>query len=1396
MASAKAALKAAKAALDKNAFAEAEKQARIVLEDDASNYFAQLFFGRAVEKQEKLDDAAKAYDAATKLKPGDELAWKGLCGVYEAQGSENVTKHTDVSLHLAVIYQQQDSLEKCQTTIDALVAFAKEHGSRAQIKDALKAYLPTSPVYDFLEGRIQHPAVTFERLAEIIEVDEKERINKEVGQRRTRLGAKLAQVQLDVKREVYRDSDLESIYHEIISWTNDDGQRRKYEEKLLQHTYHHMVVLLSDDKVIKRRQVQEIAHGMVIIKHPYQLAWDIELEWHDVDDVAALDRNVLLEYIMFFPSQGLSKVLQAYLEQRPILRKSSESPDEVARTEYAAINAEEALLLVDEGIADAQGSAFAHRLVADFYLRNQEYESCVDVCRKARVLLQAEGERCGLCFENSIDATSCCLGTSLVYYQTPKNHPEAKKIFDDLLKRRPTLTPALLGIGLVYEQQEDYDRASAFLEQALSRNPGNIRIAVEAAWCNALTGKLEAGCAGLSDCLSKLDSDKHSSRDLKSQASYRVGRCLWDLHDDKATRKDRNGPYSYFIMAIRANPSYAPAYTSLGIYYGDYAKDRKRARQCFQKAFELSASEILAAEQLARAFARDVDWDIVEAIAQRAIDSGAVKPLPGSKRKAVSWPFAALGTVQMNRRDFPAAVQSYQSALRVSPQDYHSWVGLGESYLSSGRYNAASKTLEHARHISETKDEDLDSWFASYIYANVLRELGDYDDSIQGYREILRNRPNDGGVSIALLQSLVEHAVDSNTKGLFKVAAQSASHAILLAAQSQGEVTRAVNFWKAVGDACMVLASVPSSLAHSLLETLETLFNIPTQQHQKMWSELVSLDNIDVADAGASTVPNASNAGTFQALLQYGLIAQKFAVVVATHDMHARAVAWYNLGWTEHRVSRTDRNTTFASSSSNSFSACATAAVKCFKRAIELEAGNADFWDGLGVVTATLNPKISQHSFARSLHLNERSARTWTNLGTLHLTIEDYELAHEAFSRAQSTDPDYVDAWVGEGLVALNLGDDEEARSHFEHAFDISSSSDTAAKKRYLSASYSAISACSIDQTSEALISPIFASQQLLGQLIDHLSPQHLLSLLLERAGDCESAIAHLIALASGIEAQYESSESDDVLSIFIRIKSDLARLQLGAGQLDSAKDNASTALDLSEGTDQTEHHAETLQMARLSAHLTSGMASYFLGNSSDAVASFRLALQETHEDIDIVCLLAEVLWAKRGSNEKTVAREQLFDVLEKEPRNMRAMTTLGAIAAVEGDSEVYEAVESDLRSLRTNPELSVHQRQQIDELLVHTTSILKSEDSAFGEAQRSIMTDPAQSSGWASLHLLKSHQSSAQVQLTVGKGNSSAELVAGALTDIGTVQTAQEATMLCPWVEDTWKIMSVAAAH
>lgn len=60
------------------------------------------------------------------------------------------------------------------------------------------------------------------------------------------------------------------------------------------------------------------------------------------------------------------------------------------------------LTLRKEGLDDSQDSAFAHRVACEFYLQNEEYESCVETSRRGQKLLEIANQKSGFIFEKFV----------------------------------------------------------------------------------------------------------------------------------------------------------------------------------------------------------------------------------------------------------------------------------------------------------------------------------------------------------------------------------------------------------------------------------------------------------------------------------------------------------------------------------------------------------------------------------------------------------------------------------------------------------------------------------------------------------------------------------------------------------------------------------------------------------------------------------------------------------------------------------------------------------------------------------------------------------------------------------------------------------------------------------
>ncbi|KAI5293987.1 Superkiller protein 3 [Ascosphaera acerosa] len=1476
--SAKAQIKSIRSKLDSDPQAAAD-EAQALLQQDPSNYSALVFLGFARAKLQSFDAAEDAYHKAIALRRSEPTAYQGLIATYQRQGGTKLQPYEKAVRELCDIFLASEhddataaaaAAEKCSNALRIYANHAKAHGSAAQYRDALLLQCPTAPYYSLTAafGHAPDPAQTFARAIEVAEADEREFVNREIGERRTRIGARLDLVVAEVKREAFARSRLDTLYRDAINWTRDDAVRYVYEEKLFQRAQELLLALPagSREKAAKRDEVARLARDMVVIKRPYQPAWDVVLEWENAETLAAYDVNLLRQYMQFFDDAGLAKVLEGFLRSSispfppleedeaeedagdGIVKKKKrakkggktavQSPEheqqdasgeaDVAPTETTEgddttaeqPSATDVLFLMTEGLDLCPTSILAHRILGEFYAHLEEWESAADIARKAIRLASQLVADTGVDLQDTTDAINIILATALIHHQSPRHHPEAKGIFETILQRKPTLPSCLLGLGLILVEDHDFTAAARFLEEAMERDPDNLKVRSEHYWSRAHNGELEAALDGLLDTLEVLraarepTAETSNAHELKAELLYRIGYCQWELDPTPAGRKDRTKSYASFLASIQANINYAPAYTSLGFYYADYKKDAKRARRCFHKAFELSTVETDAAERLARDFADQQDWAVVEAIAERVVGSGRAKPAPGSKRRGLAWPYSALGIVKMNRQQYPQAIVNFQSALRIEPRNYEAWVGLGESYHHSGRYGAATRAFEQAESLEpdldQTPEKARQVWFTRYMLANVRREIGDYDDAIARYEAVVDLRPGEIGVLIALIQTLTESARKFVDVGLFGEAAKNARKAILLGAQvaasqqEQQQQSGVFSLWKALGDAFSIFTWVKGEVASMPVVEFRELL----QQHydEAAFQPLADVDQIGFSLVNLLCAPDAGDALSRNQACYAAVLAYKRAITASATDVHAQSVAWYNLGWAEYRAYLCEEDE--HASGLTRAKRFLKAAVRCFKRAIELEAGNAEFWNALGVVTMQLNARVAQHCFVRSLHLNEASGATWTNLGSLYLTHNDYELAGEAFTRAQSADPDYAPAWLALGLVSLLSGEVAEARAHFRHALEIGTSAQLLALRQFATTAFDhllAQPASSVDI--QQVIQPLFALHKLHVLSPGDLPYEHLLALYSERAGDATFAATTQSSVCASIEAQYESTESVRDLYRFAQANADLARARLAAHDYEAAATSADAALTIS-----AEEGAEAVDPSgwkklRLSAHMTAGLAHYYLHDMDRAIEMFREALSESAHAPEVVCLLAQVLWAKGGDEERDVARDQLLSCVEEHPGNVPTLAALAAVALLDNDGDAIEAVEADLQEARLRGDgdgdgdsngIRDRDRLRISRVLVAIAAVragqISPQDPRYvEEALRSIMLAPFQPQGWVELARKTADPYAAVVALRntvetlAPKGTLDATDLAASFALLETEQAARRSIMAAPWVADGW---------
>jgi superkiller protein 3 len=308
---------------------------------------------------------------------------------------------------------------------------------------------------------------------------------------------------------------------------------------------------------------------------------------------------------------------------------------------------------------------------------------------------------------------------------------------------------------------------------------------------------------------------------------------------------------------------------------------------------------------------------------------------------------------------------------------------------------------------------------------------------------------------------------------------------------------------------------------------------------------------------------------------------------------------------------------------------------------------------------------------------------------------------------------------------------------------------------------------------------------------------QHLSALFSERIQNISSAMDTLDSICAKVEADYEIAESPASLSRFSLAKADLARLQLLAGSYSEAVDSGETALQLSAEDAGNELSTEARRRCRLSAHLTVGLAHYYLNNPQAALQFFQPALEESNGNPDAVCLLAQVLWAVGSEDSRSKAQEYLFESVESHPDHVQSVLLLGVIALLGADEESLEAVSASLQDLRAARGIANREQDQISEVLRAIAELSDdSERTVLTELQTEVFLHPHQPHGWGRLATVGGDEYAADMALKTAlravppRGELNASDLSEALAGTGRIGDIQGAIMVAPWNQAGWNAL------
>jgi superkiller protein 3 len=406
--------------------------------------------------------------------------------------------------------------------------------------------------------------------------------------------------------------------------------------------------------------------------------------------------------------------------------------------------------------------------------------------------------------------------------------------------------------------------------------------------------------------------------------------------------------------------------------------DLDRSSKCFQKAFELDAREGEAARRLAEGFAEEREWDLVEVVARRTIEGeGGLEGGNIGKGETISarylptnaWAWKAVGVVELvlfvsyhtkhlgadgclqNRHSYTAAIQPFQVALRADQDDFISWQRLGESYAKSGRHTAAIKALKKALELRP------DDWMCQYLLGDVYRLLAEYPSAIQVFEGVLESNPDDICVLLSLADTHLTHARSQAAEGYHSRAESSTVAAILVTLELlDGSPGFRRVAWKIAADAVFELSRSVSF--HDVELVGNTLISLASLMSPLETDELIK-EVLDFPLIAESRSVNGCSA------LQVAVGAYHYRITLGGLDDTSTATAWFDLGMALARFSTRMKDEGKSNSASKR-------ARENIQKALAVDPGNDAYWNVLGNINFTENPKLSQHAYIKSLECNAR----------------------------------------------------------------------------------------------------------------------------------------------------------------------------------------------------------------------------------------------------------------------------------------------------------------------------------------------------------------------------------------------------------------------------------------
>uniref|UniRef100_A0A182JS18 Tetratricopeptide repeat protein 37 n=1 Tax=Anopheles christyi TaxID=43041 RepID=A0A182JS18_9DIPT len=447
-----------------------------------------------------------------------------------------------------------------------------------------------------------------------------------------------------------------------------------------------------------------------------------------------------------------------------------------------------------------------------------------------------------------------------------------------------------------------------------------------------------------------------------------------------------------FLAALKAtklDPNNAVCFYRLGKLYQERG-DALRARKCLEKSVHLSPAARNTVILLSGLYRKYSEWDANAALLSTtfALCSGA------------AWAQLLLGLHHLGRQEYDEAISAFRTVLRCEVTNPTAWEGLADAYLGRGSYSSAMKLFE------KITERDPNNPYPLLQLANIKNTVKHYREGLELFEQLLARHAN--------YFPAIKGIADSHMGLCFyrlsqRLIGRSRDHAQACVEHLTRAIKVKPNFiclWHQLAKILDTVASFPST--HSQLEIEGSLAG--SEHRQQVVLKRNQLSELAGRCYGRIVKQNQDN-----------------------------SVYWYELAANHSRraMELLPTNAREDNSSSSERVKLFNLAHDMAKQAIKLDPARWQNWNLLGVICATKevnNLALAQHCFVEAVTIDRKTAAAaWSNLGVLYLSHGPLGLANKAFGLAQQCDTTFINAWIGQAMIAERVGQMDEAMDLFRH---------------------------------------------------------------------------------------------------------------------------------------------------------------------------------------------------------------------------------------------------------------------------------------------------------------------------------------------------------------------------